>query len=206
MRRNVCECGCGGIVSEFYKNTDYRQNGHEKGKLKRFLPGHQLRDAAVKRWADYIAASHKQLNGKKVCGCCQKKKDLTEFYPSKIGLYRRSGYCRQCTKKSNQEWYAQNPGWQKSKNASLYQRAKKKVFDHYGRKCKCCGEEEPMFLSIDHVNNDGGGRNRAERGYVMYRNIVDQGFPKAFQVLCWNCNVGKQRNDGVCPHIKDRVI
>ena len=31
----------------------------------------------------------------------------------------------------------------------------RRVLDHYGRACSCCGETEPAFLTIDHVNNDG---------------------------------------------------
>jgi hypothetical protein len=29
---------------------------------------------------------------------------------------------------------------------------------------------------------------------------VKQGFPDGFQTLCFNCNVGKYKNGGVCPH------
>ena len=36
-----------------------------------------------------------------------------------------------------------------------HQSYKEKVFDHYGWVCACCGEAEPLFLTIDHVNNDG---------------------------------------------------
>src|SRR3972149_2266120 len=29
------------------------------------------------------------------------------------------------------------------------------VLDAYGWRCECCGEQEPMFLTIDHI--EGGG-------------------------------------------------
>lgn len=78
------------------------------------------------------------------------------------------------------------------------------VFAAYGGyKCTCCGETEPHFLSLDHVNNDGYKRRKEGEPYGgerFYRMLINQGFPKDFQVLCMNCNHGKSRNGGICPH------
>jgi len=32
---------------------------------------------------------------------------------------------------------------------------------------------------------------------INFKFLVD---PAGFQVLCFNCNIGKQLNDGTCPH------
>lgn len=194
-----CECGCGGIITSKYTATDKR-TGKIKGQLLRFLPGHQMRASTVKRWATYTEEKFDELGGKKVCGRCKEPKPLDEFYVSKIGLFKVSYYCKLCSGKINADWYGDNPEWASAKNKSIYQRVKEKVFEKYGGACTCCGETEPMFLTIDHVNNDGGGRNRKERGYAMYQKLIEMGYPDTRQVLCWNCNVGKQRNGGVCPH------
>jgi ribosomal protein L37AE/L43A len=72
-----------------------------------------------------------------------------------------------------------------------------------GYKCSCCGETEPTFLSIDHINNDGAKHKREHRlrtGEQMYRWLARNKFPKGFQVLCMNCQWGKRNNNGVCPH------
>lgn len=76
------------------------------------------------------------------------------------------------------------------------------ILDAYGARCLCCGESEPRFLTIDHVNGDGrqhrlelGGSNRR-----LLLDIIRRGFPAEYQVLCFNCNCGRQRNGGVCPH------
>ena len=90
--------------------------------------------------------------------------------------------------------------------------AKKKsvVYDHYGRVCNCCGETTLEFLSIDHVNNDGnldkhpGGEYRIT-GQNLYSKIIRLKFPSSYQILCMNCNFGKKMNDGVCPHIAEKV-
>ena len=80
---------------------------------------------------------------------------------------------------------------------------KQRVFEHYGNKCACCGENTLDFLTIDHVNNDGNlekwpaGRRRSGNG--LHTKIIKAGFPNTFQLLCMNCNWGKKWS-GVCPH------
>ena len=82
---------------------------------------------------------------------------------------------------------------------------RKAVFDYYGNKCKCCGETNPLFLTMDHINNDGHKdkeKNGDRRnGWVLYRNIILNNFPNTFQTLCYNCNCGRAKNKGICPHI-----
>lgn len=74
---------------------------------------------------------------------------------------------------------------------------------HYGgARCVCCGEDERMFLSLDHINNDGhiDRKNGLHGGARMYQKLKDMGWPEGYQVLCMNCNTGKYRNGGICPH------
>ena len=79
-----------------------------------------------------------------------------------------------------------------------------RVYRAYGGyRCSCCGETERMFLSIDHINNDGAKHrrdNRLNSSEQMYRWIARNGFPDGFQILCMNCQWGKRNNSGVCPH------
>lgn len=81
------------------------------------------------------------------------------------------------------------------------------LFQHYGQRCVCCGEVLRLFLTFDHVKNDGNkhreemfGSGRKNDSQAMYRWIIRNGFPSSIQVLCWNCNLGKHLNHGVCPH------
>jgi len=65
--------------------------------------------------------------------------------------------------------------------------------------CLCCGEKNIGFLTIDHIHDDG----RSERHLGgMCRFLKKMKFPDRhrYQVLCWNCNEGKQLNGGICPH------
>jgi hypothetical protein len=76
---------------------------------------------------------------------------------------------------------------------------KQAVFDHYGRVCACCGETNLGFLTIDHVESDGAA-HRKNLNLSLYHWLAKHNFPDGFQTLCYNCNLGRARNRGVCPH------
>lgn len=93
--------------------------------------------------------------------------------------------------------------------ASFKRRALKlrlEVQEVYGGKCACCGETTPEFLTIDHINNDGAQHRKETKlkgGRRFYAWLKRNGFPKdGLQLLCFNCNCGKQINGGTCPHEK----
>jgi hypothetical protein len=73
----------------------------------------------------------------------------------------------------------------------------------YGGRCACCDEDESLFLELDHIESDGH-QHRREIGRgsgATYRHLKKLGWPKAgYQLLCANCNAGKARNGGRCPH------
>lgn len=86
-----------------------------------------------------------------------------------------------------------------------YDSVKVIVFNHYGNNCACCGESNRLFLTIDHINNDGylhrEGSGQRFSGIRLYCYIKANNFPATYQVLCMNCNFGKRMNNGVCPHL-----
>ena len=69
-------------------------------------------------------------------------------------------------------------------------------------KCACCGETNIGFLTIDHVNNDGRAHKKSLKNKNIYLALRSKGFPTdpPVIVLCFNCNCGRDRNGGVCPH------
>ena len=73
--------------------------------------------------------------------------------------------------------------------------------DKYGGVCKCCGESNVVFLSIDHINGDGA-KERNETQMVsgrLYKFLNKNPVDKKYQVLCYNCNLAKgDRKE--CPH------
>jgi hypothetical protein len=65
--------------------------------------------------------------------------------------------------------------------------------------CRCCGESEPRFLTLDHVNNGGRAHRIAKGAQGVLRELERTGFPAGFQVLCFNCNLARGAY-GICPH------
>ena len=94
---------------------------------------------------------------------------------------------------------------ERDKTKKNQDRIRLEVYAAYGGfVCACCGETEPKFLSIDHINNDGAVERRSGKynggGSAFYSWLRKNAFPSGYQVLCMNCQVGKHRNGGVCPH------
>lgn len=142
--------------------------------------------------------------GRRKCEACREKAQKQRQENVNKGL------CAECGNQPPEEGrklcegcLATNRVKDKRKNKKL----RDLVFETYGGYvCKCCGETEPLFLQIDHVNNDGA-KHRKEvfgekvgSGQRIYRWLRDNNFPEGFQVLCANCNLGKHRNGGICPH------
>lgn len=129
--------------------------------------------------------------------------------PSLIG---KSKFCESCKlekrRKKSAAYHATNRDKVIARFADKYAEAKSLVFSHYGSKCACCGEQETRFLTIDHVNDDGfkwrGNGNGQHKN--IYQWLVRKNYPDGFQVLCMNCNVGKHRNHGICPHQEGSTI
>ena len=103
--------------------------------------------------------------------------------------------------KNDPEWRAR----QSANSRASYKRLRQKLFDAYGNKCACCGETERAFFELDHING-GGSKEYREMGEIqLYRHVMRSGFPPIYRILCANCNRGRQRNGGICPHKMDKT-
>jgi hypothetical protein len=159
------------------------------------------------------------------CKKCNREKLLIDFDFSDRKRGWRRHECRSCHRcrmnahylenkphrlQRAKERYAADPSavWTPERKQKAKERGRRyivqwrnAVFDHYGWQCECCGETEPKFLTIDHINNDGAEHRKQIRSAVsLYRWLCMNGFPEGFQTLCYNCNCGRARNGGVCPH------
>jgi len=166
---------------------------------------------------------------RRTCTKCGEEKELTQFNfvgKSPNGKQYRGFCCKDCTAIYNREYSKPRERKEKAKarmrerraaglpkpilsKLAAYQRgyrraALTRVLTAYGNRCACCGEDEPDFLVIDHVNNDGNvarkERLHPPRGEQLYKWLEANDYPRTFQLLCMNCNFGKHRNGGVCPH------
>ena len=124
----------------------------------------------------------------KRCNICHKWNPYNEFKADKRKPDGLEYHCRSCDR------LRKRIAWRTRKD---------QAYKHYGGyQCACCGETEPKFLTIDHINNDGAKHRReiGRGGDQIYSWLKEHNYPKGFQILCMNCNWGKARNKGVCPH------
>ena len=146
----------------------------------------------------------------KRCTKCKATKSLSSFSKDckkKDGL---DSWCKLC----NHDYHIANKEvahlrYLKNKIKILAQkkesnlRVKKEVFERYGNKCLCCGETNIQFLTIDYINGKGCQHRKeigVSAGKNFYHWLKRNNYPNGFQVLCFNCNCGRQVNGGVCPH------
>lgn len=141
----------------------------------------------------------------------------TKVFSTRKGLVSGSGVlqARKEIDKTNRE---SEDYLKKARERAKKNRRKLKllVLSHYGTnppRCTCpnCyyhNHDCPIeFLSIDHIH--GGGINHRKRvgtGNYFYFWLRKNNFPEGYQVLCHNCNQGRQLNDGICPHKESIVV
>lgn len=117
---------------------------------------------------------------------------------------------RERERKVRKEYRSRNRQKANERENKRTRQLRNEMLDAYGSICACCGESERLFLELDHVNGDGA-KHRAETGCrsstSMYRWLKKRDWPKKrFQLLCSNCNQGKKRNNGICPHQERKTI
>lgn len=101
--------------------------------------------------------------------------------------------------------YRKDPKGRVEKNRNYNRQLKQQIMAHYGDVCACCGESELIMLSLDHINGDGA-KHRKEIGRVnFYSWVRANGYPDFLRILCFNCNIGRYRNGGACPHEDTRL-
>jgi hypothetical protein len=118
----------------------------------------------------------------KVCPICLEEKDYSKFRLNADGSIRGND-CTSCRAKK--------------------ERAQLKLafLEAFNSTCTCCGENDPRFLTLDHVNNDGNKHRETLKEHQIMREAKNEGWPRAkYTCLCLNCNLGRSVNGGICPH------
>lgn len=135
----------------------------------------------------------------KTCTKCKEEKPAADFPPrkrgSKDGL---NSWCRACYRNV---WTGDRRKDYLRKQQENRWRRRIEIINQYGGICACCGESELLFLTLDHIDNNGA-EHRKEIGQSsdkLHRWIVKNNYPDSIQVLCYNCNMAKG-HFGQCPH------
>lgn len=163
----------------------------------------------------------------KFCSICKKSKSINEFDVCRNSYDGFQGYCKLCRIEYNKQWRANNPDWREyrrnhrklhkeqisihDKNKRL--KLKQEFMKEYGGVCICCGESNICFLSIDHIDGKGkehrlklGISKRGGSTSNVLRDIRKRGWPKDnYRILCYNCNIARAQNNGICPHEEERL-
>jgi hypothetical protein len=151
----------------------------------------------------------------RTCTKCGQPKAETDYYVRKTPRHGSTLHreCKACQRARRSRNYWSEKRLEILAKGKVYRDERRKrvrdaVFAAYGGyRCACCGETERLFLTIDHIANDGaefrraqfGGQHRGA-GMLTYLWLAQHGFPPGLQVLCANCQFGKRMNAGICPH------
>ena len=71
------------------------------------------------------------------------------------------------------------------------------VLKNYGESCAYCNKTGAIFLTVDHIDNNGAEHRKKLRagknqGHNIYAWLRKNNFPAGYQILCYNCNCAKQ--------------
>src|SRR5688500_7791089 len=97
----------------------------------------------------------------KLCNGCGEVKPLEDFHIDNTLLTKRRSRCKDCVCTRTKKYTS---------------RVKLEGIEAYGGKCQCCGESEPDFLTVEHIN---GRREEDDHvGRTMWTYLKKQGWPK----------------------------
>ena len=197
-----------------------KKNAYQREYMKRYVaamtPEQKLaynakRNASSKRYA----AAHPLVrikNSEKTRRSLLKR--LDRLTPEELADYRARKWEREKRRLENPEARASRRASANRYSKAKYQKISRYQKDFkvalreemvaaYGGACACCGENEPVFLTLDHINGDGAADRKANGfvgGYSTYLKLKKRGWPTAgYQLLCYNCNCAKKTGDE-CPH------
>jgi len=128
----------------------------------------------------------------------EKKLELNRQYraanPDKVAKWRENHRSKQDKGKARER---ANKYWRKLKFEVMM------AYSNGDPRCMCsgCNVNELAFLTLDHINNDGGNHRKIIAGGTsLYLYLRKNNFPQdpPLQILCWNCNEGKRFGNGIC--------
>lgn len=129
----------------------------------------------------------------KTCCRCKRELPLDQFSLVKERNGQPASRCKQCACAATNKY-----------RAAL----RAKIFNLFGNRCECCGEERSEFLTIDHVKGGGSKRRRdlGRKGTTYYYLMMKEGIKEGeYRCLCMNCNFSLGIR-GYCPHEREANV
>lgn len=110
-------------------------------------------------------------------------------------------------KKQNATWYIKNREHALQRSKDYIQKIRLQALIVYGGNpphCRCCGENELNFLTIEHINGGGRKHRLGKSSQTFCLEIIKENNADKYEVLCMNCNHAKGIH-GICPHQKRNI-
>ena len=178
-----------------YKNHKKEYNSKRyvlaRNRLRESLPANKLK----KR--EYLAKPHVIARERERSE--RRKPSFREYARRPEVKARRKAY-RQIPAVQARRIAYQNKTARRQKTYSANAMRKLKILRHYGGpipRCKRCHIVDVRFLVLDHIDNDGGIERKklGKYGGSYYNWLIKNNFPSNLQVLCFYCNLIKQRKN-----------
>lgn len=189
MKRKCAGCNKIKLLSQF----DKRGSGYYRTKCKACFKVDQVRYRAN---GDPVAKKVYQDKYYKTNGAKQRA--------TRIETYHADSLVRTKVLTQSQLYYQNNKAAVGIRNKNYRIKLKADVIIAYGGECSCCGELEPDFLTVEHIDKDG--KVHRQRVTNVYRDLRDRGYPKeGYTIHCFNCNIAKSLF-GICPHQRKKDL
>jgi len=194
--RSVCIC-CGGLRVEGRTTCLPCSTRNDRSNEQRM---DDVRSRGLCRWCKKVPA----ISGRRTCEPCV---EIARDSNNRFRARRLSqNLCQRCGKNPRHQDGGKLCESCRTWVRQLHRLQRQEVIERYGGVCNCCGENNPYFLNIDHVNNDGGKhRRRAGGNRQALLEILNTPYdPDRYQLLCSNCN-GAKEHYGSCPHTWSKI-
>lgn len=120
----------------------------------------------------------------------------------KVRAWVKAGLCTGCGRFRDRTGTQCIACWDRDRAKKSRKKLRDKLLfiEMYGGKCSCCGEDNPSFLTTDHVNRDGHLERKAGGRKAITHRSLTKSKRDDIRVLCFNCNCGRELHNGICPH------
>ena len=124
--------------------------------------------------SSYVACDEKrQRSRSQICTTCEYKN------------WKLAGKCPRCKKPTDGVCQ-----YCSKRRSERQQRCRNDVLNYYGHCCSWCTENNPLFLTIDHIDNSGFAVRKLG-SYRRWKQIIIDDYPDNLRLLCFNCNSGR---------------
>lgn len=197
MDKKTCsKCGEEKLYVDFKPNKGYADGYHTWCRACLRIHANEWKRSNAEQLKEYIPKARENNRQHKARNRERLRLEGLAYYHDNIE--DRSAYSKRYT--------AEHPEIKRAAHVRRKEEYLAIVVAHYGGGCYCCGESNPLFLTLDHINDDGAKERKTRKGgSQFYATVIREGFPTNLRLACWNCNCARYYRGGICPHQTERL-